>query len=132
MKAYKLDGERWQYKFLLTIPESIVKTLHWREGVELDAKVSNGHLLIEYSHSLPKKPRRTIGTKLSYSEFRDKVRQTLEFSDGLSWTEIRTRLHLDQVVPNNRWVRALEKDIGLQRVRVVNGKIIWRINHVPR
>lgn len=67
---------------------------------------------------------------MSYEEFRDKIKKALEYSDkGMTWTELRNRLKLDQVVPNNKWVRQLEKDIGLQRLKDMRG-IIWRVSHV--
>lgn len=46
--------------------------------------------------------------------------------DGLTWTQIKQRLNLAQKVPNNRWVRQMEKDIGLTRTRETRG-IVWRL-----
>ncbi|MDA4118896.1 MAG: hypothetical protein OK455_11215, partial [Thaumarchaeota archaeon] len=75
--------------------------------------------------------RRVITTKMPYEEFRDKILDTLQYSDkGMTWTEIRSQLKLDQVVPNNKWVRQMEKDIGLMRIKGSDGVIVWRVNHV--
>jgi bifunctional DNA-binding transcriptional regulator/antitoxin component of YhaV-PrlF toxin-antitoxin module len=131
VKAYKLDHERWQYKYQLTVPETSIEKLGWKEGDELQDIVHEGSLVITPSIGGAKKVRRIITTKMSYEEFREKVRQTLQYSDkGMTWTQIRSQLKLDQVVPNNKWVRQMEKDIGLVRVKGSNGVIVWRVNHV--
>lgn len=131
VKAYKLDRDRWQYKYQITVPEPSVEALGWKEGDELQDAVQEGALMVTLAPASAKKTRRTITTKMSYEEFRDKVKQTLQYSDkGMTWTEIRAKLKLDQVVPNNKWVRAIEKDIGLMRVKRSDGVIVWRVNHV--
>jgi len=47
----------------------------------------------------------------------------------MTWTKLRNNLQLDQVVPNNKWVRRMEKDIGLMRVKGSDAVILWRVNH---
>jgi len=65
--------------------------------------------------------------KMTYEEFRDRIAKTLKAEPkGLTWTEIRERLALPQKVPNNKWVRQMEKDIGLLRVEEAKG-VIWRL-----
>jgi antitoxin component of MazEF toxin-antitoxin module len=131
VKAYKLDKNRWQFKYVITLPEATLQELSWPEGSELKATVEGQSLVLTIDTTPPKKPRRVITTKLTYQEFRDKVRQTIQYSDnGMTWTQIREKLKLDQVVPNNKWVRQMEKDIGLMRVKRSDGVIVWRVNHV--
>lgn len=131
VKAYKLEKDRWQYKYQITVPEPSIEKLGWDEGIQLQDSVQDGALVITLAPEGAKKPRRVITTKVSYEEFSEKVRKTLQYSDnGLTWTEIRTQLKLDQVVPNNKWVRAMEKDIGLMRVKRADGVVVWRVNHV--
>jgi len=133
VKAYKLDRDRWQFKYLITVPEPSVEALGWKEGDELRDAVQDGALMVTLAPAGAKKPRRTITTKMSYEDFRDRVKQTLQYSDkGMTWTEIRSKLKLDQVVPNNKWVRAMEKDIGLMRVKRSDGVVVWRVNHVVK
>lgn len=70
-------------------------------------------------------PRRSA---MSYEEFRDKIKEALAAADnGLTWTEVRTATSLPQMFPNNRWVRRLEADIGLERSREKQGIIRWRL-----
>jgi len=65
--------------------------------------------------------------KMTYEEFRDGIRGILRGKpDGLTWTQVKEELHLLQKVPNNAWVRRMEKDIGLKREER-RGKIIWRV-----
>ena|SRR5579875_3039505 len=132
VKAYKLDKNRWQYKYMITIPEQSIDQLGWKEGLELEDIPEGNHLRIEVSQNQEPRPkRREITTKLTYEQFRDQVKQTLQFQDnGMTWSQIRERLALDQVVPNNKWVRQLEKDIGLERVKGKDNIILWRIPHV--
>ena len=62
-----------------------------------------------------------------YKSFMRKIEAILKAEpDGLTWTEIKKRLNLPQKVPNNRWVRQMEGDIGLTRTKETKG-IVWRI-----
>lgn len=64
--------------------------------------------------------------KAIYDEFRATIHKVLaEAGKPLSWTEIRTAAGLAQLFPNNRWVRRLEADISLKRVRDHRGIIQW-------
>jgi DNA primase len=62
---------------------------------------------------------------LTYEIFRDKVRETLQASAPLTWTEIRTMAKLPQAFPNNKWVHRLECDIDLKRNKDSHGIIKW-------
>ena len=66
----------------------------------------------------------------TYEDFRDAIRRTLEEVKGepLTWTEIRTVAGLPQKFPNNKWVRQIEKDIGLTRKRDAHGIIQWKLS----
>lgn len=130
VKAYKLDRDRWQFKYVITLPEASIQEAGWEEGEELKATVHGATITLEVGEVVPRKLRRVITTKMPYPEFRDKIRQTLQYSDGMTWRQIREKLKLDQVVPNNKWVRRMEKDIGLMRVKRSDGVIVWRVSHV--
>ena len=67
---------------------------------------------------------------MTYEEFRDKVKEVLiSASSPLSWTEVRTRAGLPQLFPNNKWVRRMEAEIGLQREKDEKGIIQWKSSH---
>lgn len=62
----------------------------------------------------------------TYEAFRDVIRDALQ-GGPLTWTEIRTSAKLPQMFPNNQWVRRLEGDIALQRVKDAHGIIHWSL-----
>ena len=62
-----------------------------------------------------------------YELFKKKIEAVLKAEpNGLTWTEIKRRLDLPQRVPNNKWVRSMETDIGLIRERR-KGQLVWRL-----
>jgi hypothetical protein len=62
-----------------------------------------------------------------YGKFRKQIETILKVEpEGLTWTEIKQRLNLPQKVPNNRWVRKMEEDIGLER-KTIKGKTYWKL-----
>jgi antitoxin component of MazEF toxin-antitoxin module len=130
-RAYKLDDTRWQYKYVITVPETLIDQLGWKTGSELQATVKESSLVVNFVSSPSGKSKRIVAAKMTYEEFRDKIKGVLQYNDkGMTCTQVRARLKLDQVVPNNKWVRRMEKDIGLMRVKGTDGVIVWRVNHV--
>lgn len=72
---------------------------------------------------------RPEGTKkMTYNEFKEIISEELtKVPTGLTWSQIRERRpELYQRFPANQWVRQMEKDIGLTRLRKA-GKVIWRL-----
>ena len=135
MKLQKVHAytyrDKSHFKYIITLPENLINQLKWESGSELEAEKQDDKIQI-YFVSKPSKntKSKSLTPKIPYSEFREKIRTALEYrDDGMTWTELREQLELEQVVPNNKWVRQLEKDIGLKRIRDMNG-VIWRINHV--
>ena len=65
---------------------------------------------------------------MTYEQFRDTICKTLrDNGNGMTWTEIRTKAKLTQMFPNNQWVRRMESDIGLQRVKDNKGIMRWQV-----
>jgi bifunctional DNA-binding transcriptional regulator/antitoxin component of YhaV-PrlF toxin-antitoxin module len=127
--AYKY-GDKTHYKYIITIPEETISELGWKEGSELKDSIKNKSLIIDFVSEPVKKRPKPTESKMSYEEFRDKIKGALQYSDhGMTWTEIRKQLQLEQVVPNNKWVRQMEKDIGLERIKDIRG-VVWRVKHV--
>lgn len=63
----------------------------------------------------------------SYNEFSNMIYKVLKkHPEGLTWSEIKRTLDLPQKVPNNKWVKWMERDIGLIREKTNKG-IIWRV-----
>lgn len=124
-------GDKSYYKYALTLPENLICELNWVVGSELEAKIVNEKIQISFVSKPVKNQKLTVTKpKMAYGEFRDKIQKALEYKDnGATWTELRDQLQLEQVVPNNKWVRQLEKDIRLKRIRDMKG-VVWRISHV--
>lgn len=62
-----------------------------------------------------------------YKGFKARVTSLLKrYKHGLTWTEIRQKGKFPQTVPNNRWVKKLEKEIGLKRVDDARGRL-WML-----
>ena len=130
-RAYRLPDKRWQYKYVITLPETIINNLGWEAGSELEAQKKDRSLLVNCVATPSEVAKLESVEKMTYEQFRDKIKGALQYNDkGMTWTQIRAQLKLNQVVPNNKWVRRMEKDIGLIRVKGKDGIVLWRINHV--
>jgi hypothetical protein len=131
-RSYRLSDNRWQYKYVITLPETIIDELGWESGSELEATRKAQSIVVDFvSNPVEARKKKIVPPKMTYEQFRDKIKGALQYNDkGMTWTQIRTSLRLNQVVPNNKWVRRMERDIGLMRVKGNDGVIVWRINHV--
>jgi antitoxin component of MazEF toxin-antitoxin module len=111
-------------KWVVTLPPKQINEVGWQEGDELESKVNGKTLVVKKSNNPDPKP-----SKMTYEEFRDKIESLLKSEpNGLSWTEIKQKLKLPQRVPNNLWVRTMDKDIGLiRKFDNASGKTIWRL-----
>ena len=117
-------GDNEYVKWLIIIPPSDVEKLDWKEGQELESQIKGRTLVIKLRTKPKQKPE-----KMSYTQFRDKIKDILvDEPEGLTWTDIKEKLKLPQKVPNNLWVRMMERDIGL--IRELDHKIakkVWRL-----
>lgn len=120
-KTRILEGKEYS-KWVLVIPSQQIEQLGWNEGQELEGSVAEEGLLIAKVTNHMQKPK-----KISYEEFRDSIENFLKNKkEGSTWEEIRITLNFTQKVPNNLWVRTMERDIGLLREKV-GTKNIWRL-----
>ncbi len=109
-------------KWVLVIPTDRIKQLGWKEGVELQDEIKKDLLFLK---PLSKKNLSKNDEEMFYDEFKDSIKNILErHPAGLTWTQIRDKLNLHQKNPNNKWVRLLEKDIGLKRIKI-GGNLFW-------
>lgn len=64
----------------------------------------------------------------NYERFRACIERILkQAEEPLMWAEIKERAGFKQKVPNNRWVRWMEEDIGLIREKTKEGETVWRL-----
>jgi bifunctional DNA-binding transcriptional regulator/antitoxin component of YhaV-PrlF toxin-antitoxin module len=111
-------------KWVITIPPEQIESLGWKEGEELESRLGKNSLIIKKA-SLKNKD----SGKMTYEEFKNAILNLLRTEpQGLSWMEIKKRLNLPQKVPNNLWVKMMERDIGLVRhLNHKTSKTIWRV-----
>jgi len=72
--------------------------------------------------------RKSIPRPKDYEKFRDPIERILrQAKEPLTWTEIKGKAGFEQKVPNNKWVKWMEEDIGLVRERTKDGRTLWRL-----
>ncbi len=65
---------------------------------------------------------------MRYAEFRDAIGRALhQQPDGLTWMQLKQRLHLPYERPCPTWTRRLEDEIGLMRVKGAGRAYVWRV-----
>ena len=65
----------------------------------------------------------------SYNLFKDPIEKVLKRAKKpMTWTEIRMQAGFEQRVPNPKWVKWMEEDIGLIREKTKQGISLWRIS----
>src|SRR3989304_4775257 len=102
-RAYRLLDKRWQYKYVITLPETIVDELGWEAGSELEAAKRDKSLVVDFVANPSEVEKRAAVKKMTYEEFCDKIRDILQYNDkGRTWTQIRTQLNPDTAGPNNK------------------------------
>lgn len=122
--AYTYKDKR-HYKNVLTIPDNIVNELGWNIGDEVEPTVKGVTLLLKATPTPMSKP--IAIAKDPYEDFRDEIEKILKNEpQGLSWMQIKKRLQLSQRAPYHKWVKRMEKDIGLVREKK-GSKTIWRL-----
>lgn len=72
--------------------------------------------------------KKVIPRPKNYEKFRAPIERILKRAkEPLTWAEIKEKAGFEQKVPNNKWVRWLEEDIGLVREKTKEGKTVWRL-----
>lgn len=65
---------------------------------------------------------------MRYVEFRDAVRAALRRNPaGLTWMELKQRLELPYDHPCPSWVKRLEEEVGLSRVKGTGRAYVWTV-----
>lgn len=73
-------------------------------------------------------PKKVIPRPKDYEKFRAPIERILKRSkEPLMWIEIKEKAGFVQKVPNNKWVKWMEEDIGLVREKTKEGKTVWRL-----
>ena len=70
---------------------------------------------------------------MRYTEFRDAIQKELrQMPEGLTWVDLRDRLGLPYDRPCPTWIRQLEIEIGLSRVKGRARRLVWKVATVRK
>lgn len=120
------SGDKEYFKWVLLVPPNRVEQLGWKEGIELKDEVKGSSLCIT---PLSKGELKKNHDKPLYEDFKKSIKNILErHPSGLTWTQIRDKLNLPQKHPNNKWVKRLEEEIGLRRIKI-GSDLLWNSEH---
>ena len=125
-QTVRKSKDKEYYKWVLLVPPDRIKELGWEEGIELTEELKDNSLLIR---PLKKEEIKKVDEEPIYEDFKKSIKNILQrYPAGLIWREIKDKLNYHQIAPNNKWVRNLEKDIGLIRIRK-EGKMVWKLEY---
>jgi len=66
---------------------------------------------------------------MKYIDFKNAIRaELLRNPNGLTWRELKDRLDLPYERPCPSWVRRLEEEIALVRVKGQGRPLVWRLD----
>jgi len=123
----KVDGKEYA-KWVVVIPPSTIDELKWADGQWLKEKIQGDSLIIKPLNKNEFEKMNKLKEKMSFEIFSNTVKSVLiKHPEGLGWSQIREKTELIQKVPNNKWVRKLENEIGLIRFRDKKGNVIWKL-----
>jgi len=120
----RLTGKEY-VKFQVVLPNVAVERLGWNHGDNLEWNVTpRGKLLI---HKVDRK-RETEEPR--YEEFKESViRALIPLPKGCTWSQVRLRAGLSQRTPSPLWVRRMEDEKILQRVRDrATSHTVWKLS----
>jgi len=116
-------GNKEYFKNQVVIRNRTISQLGWCPGDYIEERIRGKGLLL-FKIEPPQKPSRA-----GYDQFKIAVVRTLVSAPkGCCWPELRVKAGLEQVTPSPIWVRQLEEETGLERVRDnTASRVIWRL-----
>jgi hypothetical protein len=68
---------------------------------------------------------------MRYKEFKALIHiELLKHPDGLTWRELKDKLNLPYKRPCQTWIKQLEGEIGLSRVKGTQRAYIWKVTPI--
>jgi hypothetical protein len=100
-----------------------VQKLGWGQGDQLESRINARGLL------LYKVERRNQIRATGYDSFREAITRVLiTLPKGCTWSELRQKTDLPQLTPSPIWVRRMEDEKHLERIRdPKTSQVIWRL-----
>jgi len=118
----RLGGKEYA-KHQIVVPNSTVEQLGWRHGDYLEVRVTPRGLLIYRAE------RRQRFERPSYQQFKEAVTDVLmTLPQGCTWSELRSKTGLNQLTPSPLWVKRMEGERSLERIRdPATSRVVWKI-----
>jgi len=118
-------GGREYVKHQLVIPNNIIARVGWSLGDHIEARINTKGILLYKTDS------RQVGERINYEQFKMAISRALTVApEGCTWSTLRSRAGLHQVTPSPIWVRRLEQENLLERVRSRStSQVVWRLPH---
>jgi bifunctional DNA-binding transcriptional regulator/antitoxin component of YhaV-PrlF toxin-antitoxin module len=118
------SGSKQYIKHQVVIPNNDIQQLGWKHGDYLERRITaKGLLLYKVDPRLHTK-------EPEYEEFKQAVTRILAVLEkGCTWSELRLKASLRQRTPSPIWVRRMEDEKILERVRDrATFRVIWRLS----
>jgi len=114
-------GNKTYTKNQIVIPNGLVTQLRWNPGDQLGARITANRLLVY-------KVEAKQNIKPSYEQFREAVTSVLRVvPQGCPWSDVRVKAALRQRTPSPVWVRRMEDEKKLERIRNSTSQVIWKL-----
>ena len=120
----RLAGKEY-VKCQVVLPNDAIERLGWNHGDNLEWNVTpRGRLLIY------KVDRKQETEEPRYEQFKESViRALIPLPRGCTWSELRLRSGLSQRTPSPIWVRRMEDERILERIRdQATSHVIWKLS----
>jgi len=116
-------GGREYVKHQVVIPNDVVMQVGWKSGDHIAGKITKSGLLL-YRIEPPQ-----ISGKLDYEQFKAAITTALMSApQGHYWSELRVKAGLEQATPSPIWVRRMEEENRLDRVRdSATSRVVWKL-----
>jgi hypothetical protein len=110
-------------KYQVVIPDHVMQQIGWSHGDDLEARINaKGLLVIKRQLEQPiEEP--------DYEQFKHAVTKALTaLPNGCVWSELRLKAGLCQMTPSPIWVKRMEDEGCLERIRdSVTARLVWRL-----
>lgn len=70
---------------------------------------------------------------MRYVDFRDSIHSALRKNpSGMTWAQLKDKLDLPYKTPCQEWIKRLETEIGLSRVKGTGRALVWKCKRNSR
>jgi len=116
-------GSREYIKHQVIISNNLITQVGWRPGDHIEARVTAKGILLYKTEPMQSDKR------LDYEQFKRTVVNALTtVPQGCTWSELRIKAGLIQLTPSPIWVRRMEEEKSLQRIRdSTMSQSIWKL-----